>query len=279
MIFGKKNWILSILLISVSIFLIIFTGCGDNKEVEEIVFEELPTVGLIKVGISPDWTPFEQIEPTGELVGFDVDLMKNIASEADFEFEFIQTPFENLLTGLGRDYNVAISALLKNDEREEKYLLSDSYLKLGLVLVVPTWNRAVLGINDVSGKKAAALEGSLGKEKIEEVDPTAFVSFNDNGLMFEELASENRKIDIIVTDYLTAMEYIALFPGELKGTQTFTGEEIVIVIDRNSKDILTVINYGLREAEKNYLIKDVVIDWISVPPDDRPEGFIINKGR
>ncbi len=44
-------------------------------------------------------------------------------------------------------------------------------------------------------------------------------------------------------------------------------------------DILAAINAGLKSAQDNYLVKNIITDWLAVPPDRRPEGFVLHEGR
>ena len=257
----------------------LLTGCGGGESEPEAT-EAPVAVGTVRVGVSPGWEPWEFIDPeTSELAGFDIDLIKIIAEESEFELEFVQVPFESLLAGLGEEYDAAISALLITEERAAEVAFSDAYVKPGLVLVVPSWNRAVWGISDVAGKKAGAITGTRGADEITAVDPAALVPFEDIESMFAALAAEERTLDVIVTDYLTATEYMAKTPGVLKSTAAFTTESLGIAVDPSRADILAAINSGLNLADDHYLLKNVIVDWLAVAPEDRPEGFVLNGGR
>lgn len=256
------------------------TQCGGGADTEPEATEPPAAVGTVRVGASPDWEPWEFVDPeTQELSGFDIDLMNVIAEEAEFEVEFVRVPFEELLEGVGSDYEVAISALLITDERATDVAFSDDYLKTGLVIVVPSWNRAVWGIADVAGKKGGAIAGSLAADEITKVDASALVLFEDYDTMFAALSADERTLDVIVTDYLTATEYMAKTPGVLKSTAAFTGEKLGIAVDKSRSDILAAINSGLNFADDNYLVKDIITDWLAVPPEERPDGFVLNGGR
>jgi ABC-type amino acid transport substrate-binding protein len=278
---SAKQTILSVLWLNLVLVLLcgLVAGCGGGESEPEAT-EAPVAVGTVKVGVSPDWEPWEFVDPeTRELTGFDIDLMKVIAKEAEFDVEFVQVPFESLLAGVGEEYEVAISALLVTDERAADVAFSDAYIKPGLVLVVPSWNRAVWGISDVAGKKAGAISGSRGADEISSVDPAALVPFDDFESMFAALAADERTLDVIVTDYLTATEYMAKTPGVLKATAAFTTESLGIAVDPSRTDILTAINSGLNLADDHYLLKDVITDWLAVAPEDRPEDFVLNGGR
>jgi glutamine transport system substrate-binding protein len=254
--------------------------CGGGADTEPQATQPPAAVGTVRVGVAPDWEPWEFIDPdTQELSGFDIDLMNVIAEEAEFDVEFVQVPFDNLLEGVGRDYEAAISALLITEERAANVAFSDAYIKTGLVIVVPSWNRAVWGIDDVEGKKAGAIADSPGADEITAVDPSALVPFEDYDDMFAALSAEERTLDVIVTDYLTATEYMARTRGVLKSTVAFTGESLGIAVDPSRPEILATINSGLNRADDHYLLKDIITDWLAVPPEERPEGFVLHGGR
>jgi glutamine transport system substrate-binding protein len=205
--------------------------------------------------------------------------MKAIAKEAKFEVEFVQAPLEKLLDGVGGDYPAAISALLVTDERAGKVAFSNDYQKIGLVLVIPSWNRAVWGIADVAGKKAGAIAGSRAEAEIKKVDPEALVTFQDYEAMFSALTAEQRTLDVGVVEYLPALSYMAKTPGVLKSSTAFTGEKLAIAVDKSRPELLAAVNAGLKSAQDNYLVKDVVNDWLAVAPDKRPADFVLNGGR
>ena len=116
------NGLILLLLLSVSL-----SACdgGAAPGVATPAAEPPPQVGTIKVGISPDWEPWELLDrDTQKPVGFDVDLMNTVAKEAGFQVEFVQVPFDKLLDGVGKDYDAAIGALLIDDARSNAVAFS-----------------------------------------------------------------------------------------------------------------------------------------------------------
>ena len=239
-----------------------------------------PQVGTIRVGISPDWEPWESLDKdTQKPVGFDVDLMNTIAKEAGFQVEFVQVPFDKLLDGVGKDYDAAIGALLIDDARSARVDFSNPYTNGGMVIVITMRNDAVRGMPDLAGKKAGALASSGGEAEINKVDPKALVSFESVPSMFAALAAEPREIDALVIDYFTAVQEIARTPEALKTSPPFTDAKIAIAVAKSRPDVLAAINAGLKSAADNYLVKDEVNQWLSVPPEKRPAGFVFHGGR
>ena len=80
------------------------------------------------VGTGATYLPFEYESPTKELIGFDVDLMKEIAKAAGFEVEFINTPFDGIFAALNNgDRDIVMSGLTITPKRAEAVDFSKPY--------------------------------------------------------------------------------------------------------------------------------------------------------
>lgn len=88
----------------------------------------------IRVGVSPDWEPFEYINASGELDGFEVALAKAFAEYNEANISFVQVAsFDDLLTGLNNgSYDIAMSGLDLTDERSATYGHSNVYFQYDL---------------------------------------------------------------------------------------------------------------------------------------------------
>ncbi len=52
------------------------------------------------MGTSADYPPFEYIDRNGKKVGFDIALMEEIARRLQVKLEWVDMPFESLITGV-----------------------------------------------------------------------------------------------------------------------------------------------------------------------------------
>ena len=68
----------------------------------------------VRIATDATWPPFEFVnEQTKEIEGFDIDLMKAIAEEADLDIEFVNVAWDPLLAGMANcQYDAAISCPL-----------------------------------------------------------------------------------------------------------------------------------------------------------------------
>ena len=83
----------------------------------------------ITVGTSTDFPPFEYYDESGELIGFDIDLMKYIGEKIGFDIEFVNMSFDKLIPAVvNGEVDCAISAITVTEERESVIDYTTTYL-------------------------------------------------------------------------------------------------------------------------------------------------------
>jgi ABC-type amino acid transport substrate-binding protein len=94
--------------------------------------------GKLKVGMEVGYPPMEYLAEDGLTeVGFDVDVANKIGELLGLEVEFENTSFDGIFAGLEKgSYDCIISAVSINEERQEKYLLTEPYVANRLSIVV-----------------------------------------------------------------------------------------------------------------------------------------------
>lgn len=92
--------------------------------------------GTLLVGSDIPYPPFEFREG-GKLVGFEIDLMNEIADRLGLKAEFVDTDFDTIFTQLaGGRYDVVIAASTITEEREKEVNFSDGYFNAQQSLTV-----------------------------------------------------------------------------------------------------------------------------------------------
>ncbi|MCL2746228.1 MAG: transporter substrate-binding domain-containing protein, partial [Coriobacteriia bacterium] len=140
-------------------------GSDSNVETHIALADVVSGDGLtITVATEPTYPPFQSREG-GEVVGFDIDLVKAIAEELGAEVEFTFLEWDALLTALSadsRDFDFAASAMTIRPDRAETILFSDPYFVSVQALAVPS-DSSVNSIADVGeGFRVAVQNGTTG---------------------------------------------------------------------------------------------------------------------
>ena len=229
----------------------VFAGCGnkDNANSSEV---KLVKEGTLTVGLEASYPPMEYIdEKTGELAGFDIELAKAIAKDMGLEVEFVQVGFDAIFAGLDADkYDVAISAISVNKERQETLALSDTYLANQQVVISAKDGKQIKSVKELSGKKVAVQVGTTADEACQYYQEKEGLEFDlqqldDMTAAFLALKSGN--VDCVVTDLVVGDYYVNNFPKDyVKSCDKLTNEPIAIAAKKSNTALIAQVNKSLK---------------------------------
>lgn len=203
------------------------------------------------VGTSADFPPFEYIEK-GQIVGFDIDLIKAIAESQGIKVEFQDISFDSLIPGLNAGtIDIVASGMTITEERAKVVDFTEPYYSA---------NQAVL-VKEGGGKnvtvlfgdhKLAVQTGTTGDLWVEEnLEKTGILKgkvtrFDTFVLAIQDLLNGN--VDGVVLDTPVAQRYAAENPVVMVA-EIITGEEYGFAVAKGNKELLEKLNKGLEEVK------------------------------
>lgn len=243
-----KIFVLSILALS----LLFAVGCGTKATTEEGKGEDVKTY---KVGTDAAYAPFESVDPSGKIVGFDIDVLSAIAEAEGFKVEFINTKWDGILANLATNkMDIIVSAVTIDDERKKEVDFSDPYFESTNYILVPK-DSPIKSMADLKGKKVAVQQGTTGDMAI-----TKFLGKNYDGIKrfggnpeaFLEL--KNGRVDAAVADSGVVVEYVKANPDQnlkIVKDEKFPKEYYGIAVKKGNTELLEKINSGLKKIKEN----------------------------
>ena len=166
----------------------------------------LATEGTLVVGTEGTYRPFSFHEGgSGELVGYDVEVVEAVAEKLDLEIEFQETQWDAIFAGLeaGR-FDVIANQVSINPQREETYLFSEPYTVSPGVIVVAQDTSDIAGLKDLEGKTTAqsltSNWGTIAEEAGANVEAV-------EGWAQAVALLEQGRVDATVNDKLTFLDY------------------------------------------------------------------------
>ena len=105
--------------------------------------------GELKVGTTGDWDPMSMKDPaTNKYVGFDIDVMNELAKDMGVKVTFVPTEWKTIVSGITSNRYDLSTSVTKTAKRALVAGFSTSYYKYGTVPLVlkknlkkfPTWN-------------------------------------------------------------------------------------------------------------------------------------------
>jgi polar amino acid transport system substrate-binding protein len=238
---------------------LIFSAVACNKPVR--------TDGKKVLVIASDatWPPMEYVDENGDIVGFDVDLIKAAGEAAGFEVKIQNTAWDGIFAGLGNGaYDAVISSVTITDERKAEMDFSVPYINAGQVIIVKAGSAAVTSLNDLAGKKVGAQIGTTGDMAVEGNSGVTRKSYDEIGLAVEDLINGN--IDAVVCDSLTAVDFVMkndAYKGKLViAGEPFTEEFFGIAVKKGNTEVLDLLNKGLKAVIENGTRDQLVEKWL-----------------
>jgi polar amino acid transport system substrate-binding protein len=217
----------------------------------------------IRVSTNATYPPFTYIdEQTGQIVGFDIDLMNAIAEKENLKIEFINVGFKPLLEGMAQSkYDAAISAISITEGRQKDMLFSDPYFLTGHVVTVRVENNTITGKDSLVGKVVGVETGSTSAASVSEMEGVTVKDYVDFMAALDDLM--NGAIDAVVSDNTIASIYVARNPDKLKiAGEPFTQENYGIAVAKNKPELLEKINAGLEAVKSEGLIEELTQKWL-----------------
>jgi len=133
------------------------------------------STGELKVGTTGDWDPMTMKDPaTNKYVGFDIDVMRELAKDMGVKVTFVPTEWKTIVSGItsGR-YDISTS-VTKTPKRAEVAGFTDTYYKYGTVPVVLKKNLKKYSTWESLNNKKVTIATTLGtsqEEKAKEFFP------------------------------------------------------------------------------------------------------------
>jgi len=249
----KKGIILS-MIVTLSV-LCVFTGCSkDNAKGKKLM-----------IATDATWPPMEYIDANKNIVGFDIDMLTAAAKEGGFEIEFKNQAWDGIFAGLAAGkYDAVISSVTITDDRKKTMDFSVPYINAGQIIVVKKELNGMDKLAQFEGKKVGAQIGTTGALEIKKFPKITAKEYDELGLAMEDLAKG--RIDAIVCDNPIAANF-ALQNDKYKSILKivgvpFTTEEYGIAVNKGNKEILDLINNGLKKVKEKGTDKELEKKWL-----------------
>ena len=239
------------------------SNCGTSSEDG---LARVQKSGVLKVGTDATYPPFEWIDTaTGQVEGFDIDLVREICKEIGCKPEFVVVPFDGIIAGLvSQKYHMIASTFTITPERAKEVAFSDPYYDGGQAIAVPIYDSATLSVEDLKGKTVAVQLGTTGERRASQIPDAEVIAFENIGAAFIDM--ENGRVDAVINDRPTT-ELIIRQRGAAKIVgPTLTAEEYGLAVTHADKDLLSAINRALAKIKADGRFEAMRSKWFGPAP-------------
>ena len=207
-----------------------------------------------KVAMNAQFPPFESMNSSGQIEGFDVDVMDAIAKEEGFKVTYHQQAWDGIFASLkAGDNDILISGITITDDRKKEMLFSEPYYKITQVVLVPQ-GKNIASVEDLKKMDKVGVTigttGDLAAQKILGATSEKIIRLENLPLMLKEV--ETGAVDAVISDSAVVADYV-----KKKGDKGFTMVEVPdftveyygIAVRQDDKALMDKINSGLKKIQ------------------------------
>ncbi|MBE8954725.1 MAG: amino acid ABC transporter substrate-binding protein [Quinella sp. 2Q5] len=202
------------LLLMIALFV---TGCVASGKTPKLV-----------VGVDDEFAPMAFRDEQGKLVGFDIDLAKEVARRMGVDIEFKPILWDNKREEItSGNVDIIWNGLDITDESRDYMIFSKPYMDNRQILLVKHGNP--LGIHsdsEIAGKVVGTQAGSNSAEYINATPSlkdsfAGFKTYRSVKTAFEDLSLGG--VDVLIVDEIAARYEIAAHPGKFEAVEATIG--------------------------------------------------------
>jgi len=224
-------------------------------------------------GIDAAFPPFSYIDKNGEPTGFDVEVIKWIAGEMNFDVKIVPVDWDAIIPTLKiGNIDLIASGMTITPEREKQVDFTDPYWKINLAVVVrdvedkdgalvPQYNvfSAVTPGKTIGVQRGTTSQTWLQENLIDKGVDIKLKLYDNFLLAIEDLLIG--RIDAAVIDAPTAQTAVADRNATVVGTIN-TGEIYGYAVRKGDKKLLDLLNEGLKRLQASPEWDRLVNKWL-----------------
>ena len=261
---GLRNVLTLVLILGT----VVLSSCAPKAAKAEETFAEIQKRGNVIVGFDDTFVPMGFKDKSGEIVGFDVDLAKEVFKRIGLAVKFQPIDWSMKEAELdSKNIDLIWNGYTITEERKQKVAFTTPYLENRQVVITLSSSK-IASKADLKDKKVAAQNGSSSVDAInKEADlvktfnggkPVLFETNND-ALMDLEAG----RVDAVVADEILARYYMNERGNDKYKvlSEDFGKEEYGIGIRKLDKELLNKVNEALASMKKDGTSAKISKKW------------------
>ena len=245
------KWLKS-LLVAATVQVLALTAAHAGEDLDKI-----KQAGVFRIGTEGTYAPFTYHDASGALVGFDVEIGREIAKRLGVNAEFLEGRWDGLIAGLDANrYDAVINQVGITDERKQKYDFSEPYIASKAVLIVRGDNDSVKTFADLKGKKSAqSLTSNFGK--LAEKNGAELVGTDGFDQSIQLVL--NGRADATINDSLSFYDFKKHKPdADVKiAAQEENADYSGVIVRKGQPELVAAINKALDEIKADGTYKKI----------------------
>ncbi|MBP6116794.1 MAG: amino acid ABC transporter substrate-binding protein [Neisseriaceae bacterium] len=243
---------------------LLLAACSKDeapKSAGNSIAQKIEQQGTLVVGTEGSYAPFSFHDESGQLTGYDVEVIREVAKRLNVTLKFEETQWDAMFAGLNSQRFDLIANLVGiTPERQQKYEFSTPYIYSGAVIVARADDQRIGKVEDVAGLDSAqSLTSNFG-------DLARSLNANIVGVdgLAQSLALiKQKRADITINDYLAVLDYFKQQGHDGLKIMLPASEKLAsgFAFNQGNQDAIAKIDQALEEMRQDGTLKRLGEQW------------------
>lgn len=243
---------------AVTLLMFVLAGCSDeNKD----SLSRVKDSGEVSFAMSGGYPPFNYYNDNNELVGFDVDVAKEVAKRLGVKFKPVTTEWSGIIEGLRSGaYDGILGSMAVTEKRLEVVNFSTPYYYSGAQLLVKK-GAPFTSSDQLKGKTIGVVTGTTFAKDAEKLGASDVKLYKDDTHTLTELNSG--VVDGVITDRVVGVNAMnsGKFDIALLG-MPLRGEDIAVAFRKGDDSLLIEVNNILTTMHMDKTLSKLSQKWL-----------------
>lgn len=207
------------------------------------------------VAANCEWPPFEYVDDKGQITGFEMDLINEIAKDQGFEVTILNVAWDGIFAGLQTGmYDAVASGVTITEERKQTLDFTSPFVTLKQAILVKANGPQYKNEKDLINKTVGVQNGTTGHFAVEENGIKNIKKFDAIPEAVLDLINGN--LDAVVVDSVVASDYVIQNENlgsklAISGYIENAESEDIAICTKAGNPFLTKLENGYQNLVKN----------------------------
>lgn len=254
-------------LFNISFALIFLTTlfCSTSVMAEDTIGNVLNR-GKLMIGLDAGYMPFEMRSKKGKIIGFDVDLAKELAKSMGVKLEIVNTAFDGIIPALQtKKFDIIVSGMTVTQQRNLKVNFSNPYITVGQTILLNKKHKGkVNSWKDLNNSKYTLVSklGTTGELAVKRLLRKAkYISFETEQEGIQEVTNSNADAFIYDLPYNAIMATTKSKGKLIHLDEPFTYEPLAFGVRKGDPDMINFLNNFLLQIKNDGRYDRIYAKW------------------
>lgn len=228
---------------------------------------------VVRIGVDPNFPPFEFKSADGKLAGLDIDLGNAICQDMGIKCAWVEHDFDDIIPALkAKKFDIILSAMRATEERRKVIDFSETLYHIPVAMIAATTSGLTPTTDSLQGKRIGVTKGTALETyaKRKWGSKVEVISYQSDAQVYDALASG--KIDAAIQDKAQAEYFFLTKP--LGQNFSFTGpddfddtrlrnDNVAIGIRKDDAQLKERINKAIAKIRANGLYRTISRKYVS----------------